>query len=390
MTDAIDRVEAWIVTVPRDTPYLGALGAGEAANARGYFVRRGNRTVYPVMDRSILVRVTTREGAMGWGETYGLIAPRATTEILFDLFVPFAIGRDPAAPEALHDDLRDMLRVRNACSGFTGDALAALDIAVWDIAARLQGRGLADLLGGARRDRIPGYVSGLPRPTLAERVEFAAEWAARGFDAFKFAAAVSEQGEVAELAALRDRLGGAARIGIDLHWRYTPEAALALIGRLAPYDPFFIEAPVASDDIPGLIRVARESPVPVATGEEWYAAPEATARLPGLAIVQPEMGHAGVTEFMRIGRLAEAHGARVMPHATVGLGVFLAASLHAAAALPSADLHEYQHSVFDRNVRFLQGGLRMEGTEYALPEGPGLGVVPGEEVWRYAEPVAGV
>jgi galactonate dehydratase len=389
MSDAIERIEAWIVTVPRDTPYLGALGAGEEANARGYFVRRGNRTVYPVMDRSILLRVTTRDGAVGWGETYGLIAPRATTEILFDLFAPFAIGRDPACPAALHDDLRDLLRVRNACSGFTGDALAALDIAVWDIAARLQGRGLADALGGARRNRIGGYVSGLPRPSLAERVDFAAAWAERGFDTFKFAAAVSEQGEVAELAALRARLGPAARIGIDLHWRYTPEAALALIARLAPHDPFFVEAPVASDDIPGLILVARESPVAVAAGEEWYAAPEAAARLPGLAIVQPEMGHAGPTEFMRIGALAEAHGARVMPHATVGLGVFLAASLHAAAALPSADLHEYQHSVFDRNVRFLQGGLRLEGTAYALPEGCGLGVVPGPAVWPYAERVAG-
>ena len=281
-------------------PYLGALGPGEAVNARGYFVRRRNRTVYPTVDRSILVRVTTRDGAVGWGETYGLIAPRATIEILFDLYVPFALGRDPADPAALHDDLFALQRVRNANGGFAGDALAALDIAVWDVAARRRGVPLAALLGGARRQRIEGYVSGLPRPTLAERVAFAAEWAARGFDAFKFAAAVSEAGEEAELAALRMRLGPAARIGIDLHWRYTPDEALALIDRLAPLDPFFVEAPVAGDDIAGLVRVARSSPVPVAAGEEWYAAPEAAARLPGLKVVQPEIGHAGVTEFLRI------------------------------------------------------------------------------------------
>jgi galactonate dehydratase len=194
---------------------------------------------------------------------------------------------------------------------------------------------------------------------------------------------------VAELAALRDRLGPDVRIGIDLHWRYTAAAALALIAGLAPYDPFFVEAPVASDDIAGLAQVARSSPVPVAAGEEWYAAPEAAARLPGLAIVQPEIGHTGVTEFMRIGRLAEASGARVMPHATIGLGVFLAAGLHASAALASADLHEYQHSVFDRNLSFLAGGLGMEGTDYVLPEGPGLGVGPGERVWPHAISVPG-
>jgi galactonate dehydratase len=388
MTDEkIDRIETFIVTVPRDVPYLGALRPGEAANARGYFVRRGNRAVYPTVDRSILVRVTTASGAVGWGETYGLISPRATTEILADLFIPFAIGRDPRDPAVLHDEFRDFMRVRGATGGFYGDALAALDIAVWDVAARLAGVPLYRLLGGKRRDRIPGYLSGLPAPTLAARVELAAEWAARGFDAFKFAAAVSDDGEIAELIALRDRLGPGAKIGVDLHWRYTAHEALALIAHLAPHDLFFAEAPVASDDIAGLRTVCARGHVPIAAGEEWYALPDAAARLPGLAIVQPEMGHAGVTEFMRIAGLAEAHGARVMPHATVGLGIFLAASLHASAALRSVTLHEYQHSIFDRNLRFLDGGVRLDGTAYVVPDGPGLGVSPGEELWRFAEQV---
>lgn len=388
MTDErIEQIEPFIVTLPRDVPYLGALRPGEEANARGYFIRRGNRTVYPTVDRSILVRVTTASGEVGWGETYGLISPRATTEILNDLFAPFAIGRDPRDPAVLHDDLRDLMRVRGATGGFYGDALAALDIAVWDLAARLAGVPLYRLLGGKRRDHVPAYLSGLPMPTLQGRVDMAAEWAERGFDAFKFAAAVSDDGEVAELRALRERLGPGARIGVDLHWRYTAAEALALIARLAPHDLFFAEAPVASDDIAGLREVAIRSHVAVAAGEEWYSLPEAAARLPGPAIVQPEMGHAGVTEFMRIAALADAHGARVMPHATVGLGIFLAASLHASAALRSVTLHEYQHSIFDRNVRFIAGDLRMEGTSYAVPEGPGLGVSPGESVWDFAAAV---
>ncbi|HEX3349613.1 MAG TPA: mandelate racemase/muconate lactonizing enzyme family protein [Acetobacteraceae bacterium] len=380
--ERIASVKAFVITIPRDVPYLGALRPGEAPNERGYFVRRANRTVYPTVDRSILVRVRTESGAVGWGETYGLISPRATLEILEDLFVPFATGRDPRDPAVLHDDLRDLMRVRGATGGFYGDALAGLDIAVWDVAARLAGLPLCRLLGGKRRDRVPGYVSGLPAATLEARVEMAAEWAARGFGAFKFAGAVSDEGEVAELRALRDRLGPEARIGIDLHWRYTAHDALALIARLAPYDPFFAEAPVASDDLVGLREVSRRSHVPIATGEEWYALADAAARLPGPAIVQPEMGHTGVTEFMRIAGLAEAHGAVVMPHATIGLGIFLAASLHASAALRSVTLHEYQHSIFDRNVRYLAGDLRMEETSYVVPAGPGLGVEPAGEVWR--------
>ena len=65
---AIARIEAMIVSIPRDTPYLGPLGPGESVNARGYLVRRGNRSVYPTTDRSVLVRVETRDGTVGWGE----------------------------------------------------------------------------------------------------------------------------------------------------------------------------------------------------------------------------------------------------------------------------------------------------------------------------------
>jgi L-alanine-DL-glutamate epimerase-like enolase superfamily enzyme len=383
--EAIARVEAWIVAIPRDTPYLGAAGPHDIRRG-DYLVRAGNRTVYPVMDRSILVKLTTSSGATGWGETYGLVAPRATCEILRDLLVPFALGEDPRSPAALHERLRDLMRVRNSVGGLMGDALAALDIACWDAAARLAGLPLSHMLGASRRT-LPAYLSGLPKPTLAERIEFAAEWAARGFDAFKFAAAISEDGEPAELAGLRERLGPEARIAVDLHWRYTAPEALALIGRMAPHGLFFAEAPVAPEDIAGLARVAAASHVPIAAGEEWFSVHDAVPRIGGLAIVQPEIAHCGVTEFVRIARLAEAHHARLMPHATIGTGIFLAASLHAAASCANFALHEYQHSVFDRNVALLETSMRIEGTSYVLPDGPGIGAIPSEQLWRHAEPV---
>ncbi len=383
--ERIARIEAWVVTIPRDTPYLGPATGEEAPNAQGYLVRRGNRTVYPITDRSILLKATTASGVVGWGETYGLVAPGATCEILRDLLVPFTIGRDPRDPAAIHEELRDMMRVRGCAGGYYGDALAALDIALWDVAARLAGLPLCRLLGGRRRARIPAYLSGLPRPRLAERVELAVEWAGRGFRAFKFAAVVSEAGDVAELAALRRALGPEARIAVDLHWRHGAAEAIALTRQMAPHDPWFAEAPVAPEDIAGLRQVALASPVPIAAGEEWFSAAEAAQRLDGLGFVQPEMAHAGVTEFVRIARLAEARHIGVMPHATIGLGVFLAASLQVAAMLPGLALHEYQHSVFDRNLRFIEGGMRMAADSYVLPDGPGLGVTPSADVWAHAE-----
>jgi galactonate dehydratase len=383
--DPIARVECFVVEIPRDVPYLGALRAGEAANARGYFVRAGNRSIYPTTDRSVVVRITTKSGAVGWGETYGIVAPQAVTAIIDDLLGPMMVGRDPRDPGVIHEDLYDLMRVRGFFGGYYLDALAGVDIAVWDVAAKLAGLPLARLLGGIRNARIPAYVSGLPKPTLAERVAFAASWMEQGFDAVKFAAAVADDGEVAEMQALRRALGPKPRIAVDLHWRYTAPEAIKLIDQLARDDLWFAEAPCQPEDIDGQAQVAAAARMSVALGEEWRTAYEYRPRFVRrcMDIIQPEMGHTGVTEFMKIARMAEAFHCKVMPHASIGIGIFQAASLHAAAALPNLAVHEYQHSIFDKNLRFVTGDMRCERGAFALPSGPGHGVAPSDDVWAY-------
>ena len=121
----VASVETFIVTIARDTPYLGPLGAGERVNERGYVVRRGNGTIYPVVDRSVVVRITTDDGRIGWGETYGICAPRATCEIINDLLAPVTIGADPADVEHIWDELYGLMRVRGCSGGFHVDAIAA-------------------------------------------------------------------------------------------------------------------------------------------------------------------------------------------------------------------------------------------------------------------------
>ena len=86
---------------------------------------------------------------------------------------------------------------------------------------------------------------------------------------------------------------------------------------------------------------------------------------------------------MQIGRMAHAFHVRVIPHASIGIGIFQAASLHAAAALPNCPMHEYQHSVFDRNLRFVRTSMRCDAGFFVLPEGPGLGIEPHDDVWQY-------
>lgn len=381
MTDRVAAVTVFTLTLPRDVPYLGAARPGEEPNARGYLVRKGNRTVYPTFDRSVLVRIETAQGLIGWGETYGLVAPGAVGEIINDLLADFTIGRDPSDPSAIYDDLYDLTRVRGYTGGFYVDALAAIDIALWDIAGQAMDRPVAEMLGGQRGRAIPAYVSGLPKPTRADRADLAVHWAERGFDSFKFAMPVADDGPAAELASLRAALGSEARIAADMHWNQDAATALCLIREMEPHGLWFAEAPVRTEDIGALAQVCAESPVPVAVGEEWRTEWDMRNRIERcrIAIVQPEMGHKGITNFIRIGRLAAEHGIDVIPHATIGAGIFLAASLQASAALSTLKGHEFQHSIFEPNRRLLDGDMDCAKGEYSLPTGPGLGVRPSAE-----------
>lgn len=386
----VTQVDTFILTIPRTTPYLGPLGPGERVNSRGYLVRKGNGTIYPTTDRSVVVRVTTADGAVGWGETYGICAPRAVCEIINDLLAPELVGREPEDVEAIWDDLYGLMRVRGCFGGFHVDTIAALDIALWDLRARARGVPLWSLLGERQRDTVPGYLSGLPAPTLPGKLEMAREFAAQGHDAFKIHAVVSHEGIEEEVAGLREVLGPGPELMVDLHWKFDFEQAMAMATRLAPYGLKFIEAPLKPEDIDGLVRLGRESPVPIAAGEEWHTDYEARLRLAGgsLAYIQPEMGHTGITQFLRIARLAQAAGVQIAPHATIGGGLFMAASLHAASVVPGLWRHEWQHSIFSRSLEMLDTDMAYRDGHYHLPSGPGLGAIPGARFWDHAEAVA--
>jgi len=388
MNTTIASVESIALSIPRETPYLGALEKGNTANEHGYFIRPGNQSIYSIHDQSTLVKVTDAEGRVGWGECVGFIAPEVTRLLTGKVVGPLVVGRDAQDVVAIYEDLYNAMRVRGFFGGFYGDALAAIDIALWDLKGKQLGAPVAKVLGGFRRHQIPAYVSGLPVPALADKVELARGFQARGFRAFKFAAAVANDGIIAEMKALRDGLGPDAELLCDMHWKFTPSQAVALILELNVFRLRVAEAPVVPEDVSGLARVARAVPCSVGAGEEWRTVHEYRSRFENacMDVIQPEMGRTGLTSFWHICQMANAYSAEVMPHASIGIGIFQAASLHAAAALPKVPYHEYQHSIFDRNLQFLTGNMRCEGGFFHLPDGPGLGVEPTPEVLKFALP----
>lgn len=385
MNATVTAIDLFPLRIPRDEPYLGPLEEANRPNEKGYIVRPGNRTVYPVFDQTLLVKVEASDGTVGWGECFGVVAPQIAQTVLQELLIPFVIGRSPHDVERIYEDLYDLQRVRGHFGGYALDAIAGLDMALWDLRGKMLNQPVWQLLGGLRHERLPVYVSGLPGGTKEERAALGKRWIDRGYSALKFAAVVADEGEVAEIEAIRREVGPVPRILADLHWRYTALEAVQLIERLSEFDLYLAEAPMAPEDLAGQAQVARSVKTRIGLGEEWRTVHEYLPRLQArcMDVIQPEMAHTGITGFRRICELAQAFHCQVMPHATINIGIAQAASLHVAATLANFAMHEYQHSIFDRNKQYIGSTMDCRDGYFSLPEGTGLGAEPTEEVLSF-------
>jgi galactonate dehydratase len=143
------------------------------------------RAIYIREAQTFMVKITTDDGFVGWGETQAGAVPEVLTILVKELIEPRLLGADPFDREKLRDLLYDQMRERGHESGFYVDAVSACDIALWDLIGRATDRPIHQLLGGARRDRLPCYVSGVPADSVDEQIEAIEGWLERGFNRFK-------------------------------------------------------------------------------------------------------------------------------------------------------------------------------------------------------------
>ncbi|MDA3955135.1 mandelate racemase/muconate lactonizing enzyme family protein [Oceanispirochaeta sp.] len=383
----IKSVEPIIISIPRDTPYLGPLEDGNKPTPQGYFIRPGNKSIYHLTDQSVLVKVTIEDGTVGWGECVAFYAPEIVKTIIEELVGPLLIGKDPQDVLMIYEDLYDAMRVRGFFGGFYHDALAGIDIALWDLKGKELRQPVAALLGSKRYKKLPGYVSGLPENTIDKRADLAKKWIDSGFDAFKFASAVSADGIMPEMEALRTAVGSKPKILIDMHWKFNAAEAIAMIHKLNQFDLYVAEAPVKPEDIAGQALVVRSVPVQVAIGEELRTIYEYRPRFEQLCmhVIQPEMGRTGLTSMWNICQMSQAFNMTVMPHASIGVGIFQAASLQVAAALNNLVYHEYQHSIFDKNLKYLNTTMSCSEGFFMVPQEPGIGAEPNESLFQFVK-----
>ena len=268
------------------------------------------------------------------------------------------------------------MRERGYYGGFMLDAISACDTALWDLRGKILDQPVYQLLGGAYRDRVPCYVSGLPRPTAEERVDLALEFRTQGYDAFKLAAGHGLRADIESVAALRNALGDDTTLLLDAHWVYALDEAVQLGHALTELEVGFFEAPINPEDVEGHAQLAAAVAVPIAHGETERTRYQFRPWLMQKAadILQPDVGRGGVSEAVKIASMAEAFNVKMAPHLSVGLGICIAATIHAAAAIPNLYMLEYQPPVFEIANLLLKSPLTCNAGRYEIPRGAGLGV----------------
>ena len=380
----ISRIDCFPLKITTPQAYLG----GEVkASDSDYYYRPEYRCVYSRKMETCLVKITTDSGHVGWGEALAPVVPQVIAELITQLFAPLLTGQSPFASQVLNARMYDAMRDRGHITGYHIDALAAVDIALWDLKGQILNQPVYQLLGGAFREQIPCYVSGLPEPDLPARCALALRWQQKGFNAIKLALGYGVQQDIENVRAIRDTLGPHASLFLDAHWNYSMAQAAELANALHPLGVGFLEAPLLPEDIAGHRELRAKSPLPIALGEtertRYQFKPFIEQR--AMDIVQPDVGRTGITELMHIASLAQTWNLQVAPHLSVGLGPCIAASIHVAAALPNLFMLEYQPPVFELANQLLDTPLVCEAGHYTLPQGAGLGIAINEARVRESE-----
>lgn len=378
----IRSVEAIVIRTPRDAVRnedvvaFGAPGAMQTGPGLWERLDHSSPTRQKGYEQATLVKITTDQGLVGWGEAHAPSAPRVHKQIVTDLFATVLVGQDARQVQPLWDRLYATERVRGYSTGSHLEALAAVDLALWDLLGKYAGVPVYQLLGGRYRDEITTYATfsgtyqGRGPNTPQEVAERAREMVGRGFKVIKMALRQGPGTEdFARFVAVAEALKGRGQLLVDslgafkLHEATLVGKELDRIGGIG-----WFEDPLLPDDMDRYPVLAERLDVALCAGEALSNRFQFRDLLAsrGVDVVNPDLCRAGgITESRRIAWLADVFGVLWAPHVSTGSAPYMAASVHLALATPNAVMME----VYD--------GLKHEGPfGNALLEEP-LDIAPG-------------
>ena len=351
----------------------------------------------------IFVKLVTDNGLTGIGEVYAAtFGPHTVAAMIEDVCERHVVGMDPFAIETLWRrvygrgySLRPDISLMGVLSG--------IETALWDINGKATGKPVYDLLGGRVHERLRAYTYLYPKDGDKTDVyadadlaaERAAEMVALGFTGVKFDPAGPftvfdpHQPSLEDLdrsenfvRRIREAVGTKADLLFGTHGQFTTSGAIRLARRIEPYDPLWFEEPVPPEVPEEMARVARQTSIPIATGERLTTKYEFSRVLEcqAASILQMALGRVGgLLEGKKIAGMAEAHYAQIAPHLYCG-PVEGAANMHLAACSPNFLILESIGTWDGFHAEILKDPVRWE-EGYVIPSRePGLGIELDEDV----------
>ena len=332
-------------------------------------------SIYSRSHETCLVRIETDTGLVGWGEGQAPVSGRAVQAIVEDLCLPVLLGADPFDVSYLWYRLYSAMRERGHITGFYIDALAGVDLALYDLLGKATGKPVYKLLGGQFRPAVDVYagIGGTDPDTVAT---MAAEHVDEGYRALKLHLRLSNPEILEIVRAVRARVGAAIDLMVDIHMARDVSGAITLGRGLETLDVRWLESPTQPEDVQGQAAIARALDMQVATGEwlrtvyEWRQWIEHES----FDVAMPDIARTGLSEGMRIAALCDARNLPIAPHVGGGGILAVAASVHYAAAIPNFQILEHSHRAHETKAQIASRFPEPVNGAFVLDDVPGLGV----------------
>lgn len=360
-----------------------------------------------------IVTVETDDGTVGIGECY---PSPGVHEIITDYLKPVLEGENPTDVERLYYLMRESLSGRGSQQGVGTIAISGVEIALWDLAGKLMGQPVYQLLGGKMRESVQVYADchageamvsssreGQEQETYKPEAYAQAARAAvdDGFDTVKFDLDVPsgrtlnrksrhfDDPEIEHkrriVQAVTDEIGDDAEVAVDLHWNFSPETAERLCRAIEGYGLAWVEDPLPPENADATTDLGKRVDVPILTGENRYGRHgfRELVEQGGVSFLAPDIPKVGgIAETKKIADAAETHYRTLVPH-NIGSPVATVATAHLGAAIPNFYALEYHarevswwEDLLARNDPLIQDG------RIRVPDGPGLGI---ELDWEVVE-----
>lgn len=322
----------------------------------------------------VVVEVTTDGGLTGWGDAFAYVCPRTTLAAVDEMIAPQARGAEVPEPEnipALMEQIQRNLHLFGRY-GITMFAISGLDIALWDLAAKVKGVPLHRLIGGAKRARIPAYAS-LLRIGKPDAIAGECEAARKlGYSAIKL-----HETTTPAVFAARKALGEGVPLMVDMNCPLSGTDAIAFAHACREAAPMFLEEPVwPPEDFATLAEVRKKGGLDIAAGENACTEYQFRAMMNAGAVshAQPSVIKVGgITEFLKVATAGDELGVTIIPHSPYFGPGFLA-----TLQLMSVRSEGYIEAFYMKRAADLwRGRVDVDGNgDIAVPDGPGLGYEP--------------